>query len=178
MTKIYTVRLVRPVVKSVAIEVEAWSRSSAIRKAQLRATDLPDSDWTDQELDDDACAPHVGAIVDNQKIYETSANPHKELAEFRSGSGRSGSIRYLTLAADLKRGVGKVILQPWFTVVEQGLQADLCSDWVELLEFIIENDGLEEDEAGYLSGGMSHNFDNVIEFAPDDEDEEIVGSKS
>ena len=178
MTKTYTVRLARPVIRSVAIEVEAWSRSSATYKAQRRAADLPASDWTDQDLGDDAYAPHVEAIIDNQKIYETSANPHKELAEFRSGSERSESIRYLTLAADLRRGVGKVFLQPWFTGLEQGQQVDLCSDWVELLEFIIENDGLEADETGYMSGGMSHKFDNVIEFALGDEDEESAGSKS
>lgn len=178
MTKVYTVRLVRPVIQTVAIEVQAWSRSGATQKALRHAKRLSDSDWTTRDGGDGAYTAHVEAVLDNQEIYETSLNPHREIREFRAGRGSSDSVRYLVLAADLKARTGQILPQPWFTDADPMLQADLCSDWLEPISFIVENDGLDGDSAPNVLRCDAHDNDNVIEFPVSELDEEVVESSS
>lgn len=178
MTKVYTVRLVRPVFQSVTIEVQALNRNSAMSKAQRRAKALPESDWTDRKLEDTDHTMHVESVLDHQKVYETSANPHQKIREFRLGVGDSDTIKYLILSADLSARVGRVLPQPWFTCVDQMLQADLCSDWIEPISFILENDGLGGEGAPAALGLETCRNDNVIDFPISDLDQELVGSKS
>ena len=178
MNRVYTVRLVRPVFQSVAIEVQAMSSKSAMNKALRRATVLPESDWSDQKFEDSDHTMHVETVLDHQNIYETSANPHREIGDFRSGNRNSKPFRYLILEADLSARVGRVLPQPWFTCADQMLQADLCSDWVELISFILENDGLESDGAQTAVGWESWRNDNVIDFPNCGPDQEVVDAKS
>ena len=180
MSDIYTVRLVRPVFQSVSIEVQALNRNSAMQKALRRATVLPESDWIDRQFEDCDNMVHVEAVLDNQKVYETSANPHQEISEFRSVDGNSDNFKYLILAADLSTRVGRVLPQPWFTSADQMLQADLCSDWVEPFSFILENDGLDGDITQMAVGWEMPGNDNVIEFPTFDldQDQEEVESKT
>lgn len=177
MSKVYTVRLVRPVFQSVAIEVQAMSINSAMQKALRRAAALPASGWTDQEFEDGVHSVHVELVLDNQKVHETSSNPHREIKDFRSGDGNSNQFRYLILAADLSARVGRVLPEPWFSRVDQMLQADLCSDWVEPISFILENDGLGDDAQTAIDWETPRN-DNVIEFPISDLDQELVESNS
>ena len=163
MTKVYTVRVVRPVFQSVAIEVQALNHNSAMSKALRRAAALPQPEWTDRKFEDGEIAMHVETVLDHQRVHDTSANPHRDIEEFRSGDGGSGPFRYLILLADLGARVGRVLSQPWFTRADPMLQADLCSDWVEPIGFILENDGLGEGAHAAIGTEACGN-DNVIEF--------------
>lgn len=63
------------------------------------------------------------------------------------------------------------------------LQSDLSSDWSEPLDFIVENDGLQNgpdsaiDERNHYRG-RGDSSENVIEFPMGPLDEEIVESSS
>ncbi len=84
----------------------------------------------------------------------------------------------MILAADLSTRAGRVLSPPWFTGADQQLQTDLCSDWVEPISFILENDGLDNESAlGIVSLGTCQN-DNVIDFPISDLDQELTGSES
>jgi hypothetical protein len=82
------------------------------------------------------------------------------------------------LAADLSARAGRVLSQPWFTGADQHLQADLCSDWVEPISFILENDGLGGDGQHTVVGWKTGRNDNVIDFPVSDFDQELIESKS
>jgi hypothetical protein len=164
----------RPVLQTVAVEVQAWSRSGATQKALRHAKRVSESDWTTCDDGDGANTAHVEAVVDNQEIYETSLHPHREIREFRGRRGASDSIRCLILAADLKARTGRILPQPWFTDADPMLQADLCSDWLGPISFIIENDGLEDDSALSAIDCDAHDNDNVIKFPVSELNEEVV----
>ncbi len=160
MGKTFTVRLVRPVFETVVVEVEAWSRKGARRKALDCADKLPAKDWAAVTFDEGEYSPHVASIVDNQEIYETSLNPHAEIRKSRLADRMPETLRYMILAADLESGEGHCLPQPWFEYAETSLQADLCSGWIDPLSFIIENDGLGEAEVQ----SRSERHSNVIDF--------------
>jgi hypothetical protein len=172
------VRLVRPVFQSVTIEVQALNRNSAMSKALRRAAALPGTDWTDRKLEDSDYTVGVESVLDHQMIYDTSADPNQQIREFRLGEESSGTIKYLILAADLNARAGRVLSQPWFTGADQQLQADLCSDWVEPISFILENDGLDGDGLHAALGWETSSNDNVIDFPISDFDQEQAESKS
>ena len=171
-------RLVRPVFQTVTLEIGAFSQNSAMQKALRRAGNMSESDWIAPRTQNDDYAIHVEAVLDHQKVYETSANPHRQIKEFRSGGGESYTTKYMILAADMKAWVGRILQQPWFIKTDQESQADLCSDWVEPINFILENDGLGGDGAQSAVGWETHRNDNVIDFPVSDLDQELVDSKS
>lgn len=177
MSKVYTVRLVRPVFQSVEIEVQAMSTNSAMQKAQRQAAALPASGWSEQEFEDGLHSVHVESVLENQKVEETSSNPDRDIKDFRSGDRNSNQYGYLILAADLSARVGRVLPQPWFSCIDHVLQAELCSDWVEPISFILENDGLSED-AQIAIGWKTSTKDNVIDFPISELDQELVESSS
>lgn len=137
---------------------------------------MPESDWSAREFDSEGYAVHVEAVLDHQEVHETSANPHRVVREFRAGAGEAGKTRYLILVAELNERVGRFLTQPWFGAADRLLQADLCSDWVEPIGFIIENDGLDGEAVRFAPVTESPDNDNVIEFPLHPLDEE-VGSK-
>lgn len=175
MSKVYTIRLVRPVFQSTVIEVEALSRKSAQQKALRRAKTLNDSDWSAPMFDQDRYEPHVEMIVDNQEVYETSPTPHQAIRAFRSGD--NGHVAYLILEANLNDAVGRLLPQPWFRDLSPVLQADVCSDWVDAMAFIVENDGLDEDASwpGCDDDGQDA---NIIAFPVGEPGDEAVESQS
>ena len=160
MGKTFTVRLVRPVFETVVVEVEAWSHKDARRKALDSADKLPVEDWAAVTFDEREYSPHVASIIDNQEIYETSLNPHAKIRASRLADQVPETIKYMILAADLESGEGHCLPQPWFEYAETSLQADLCSGWIDPLNFIVENDGLGEVEVQPRSERQS----NVIDF--------------
>ncbi len=178
MSRIYTVRLVRPVFQQVTVEVQAWSQSSAVQKAIKQTRVLRQSDWNTPDFDDGEYEVHVQSIIDNQHIYENSADPHREIKQFRSNKGDPGNIRYLLLAADLETGAGELLIQPWFTNCSHLLQADLCTDWSEPVKFIVENDGLEKNGLTVSAANEKPYSDNVVEFPAGSLDEEISEAES
>ncbi len=84
----------------------------------------------------------------------------------------------MILAADLSTRAGRVLSQPWFMDADQQLQADLCSDWVEPISFILENDGLDGDGQHKAVGWATSSDENVIDFPISNIDQELVRSKS
>ncbi len=178
MNKVYTVRLVRPVFQSTTIEVQALNRNSATSKALRWAKGLPESEWTERNIEDNDHTMHVESVLDHQEIYETSSHPHQEIREFQLATGNSETPKYLLLSADLSTRVGRVLSQPWFTKTDQLLQADLCSDWVEPINFILENDGLGGDGEPAGVGWEKCQQDNVMDFPISDLDQEMIESKS
>lgn len=178
MSKVYTVCLVRPVFEAVTIEVEASDRSSAMNKALKRAATLPGSDWSERKADEGDHAMHVESILDHQKIYDSSTSPQSHIKEYQLNNGDSEKYRYMILSADLNTRVGRVLPQPWFTGADQMLQADLCSDWVEPIKFIMENDGLGSDGSLAAMGWEPGENDNVIKFPVCDLDQELEESNS
>lgn len=176
MRKHYTVRVMRPVFQTITLEVEAWSKGSAVRKAIHRALNAEDGDWHDQPTNGEDYSLHVEAVLDHEEVHESSPNPQKRIREFRSMSGQGDAVRYLLLAADTEKRDGRFLVQPWFDRADPLLQVDLCSDWVEPLSFIIENDGVDA-ESVISAIDESPNVENVIEFPLDRSDEE-VGSQS
>ncbi len=182
MTRVFTVRLARPVFQTAVVEVTALNRASANRKALRHAAAIANSDWVTREFNHHEYGVHVEDVIDNQAIYENSARPHREIREFRYGGVSGSAIRYVLLAADLKAKEGYLLSQPWFANTSNMLQGDLCSDWSEPLEFIAENDGLD---AGTFSTATTHEFlnggasnENIIEFPVSPLDEEVVESSS
>gem|GEM_PF-6203806 len=169
MGRIFTVRLVRPVFETLVIEVEAWGRKSARQKALDRTDKLPASDWAAVTFDDREYRPHVASIIDNQEVHETAPAPHEQFREHRMVDQMPRNIRYMILAADLKNREGHWLPQPWFDNAEPLTQADLCSGWIEPFSFIIENDGLGEDQVQSPSGCQT----NVIDFPVDCINEEV-----
>lgn len=177
MRRTYTVRLARPVFETVNIEVEAMSKGGAVRKALHRATMLSEADWNENELIRGDYQHHVDAVLDHQAVYETSANPKREILEFRSQTGATQATRYLLLAADTKAHFGRVLMQPWFQEASGALQLELCCDWIEPISFIIENDGLEGEDERDPSIHDDQDEGNVIEFPLDPlEEDASVGS--
>lgn len=172
MRRTFTVRLVRPVFETIALEVEAWSKGSAIRKAIHRAQNAADSDWGISDVQGDDYSLHVEAVIDHNHVYEASPNPRREISAFKSMADDRHRPRYILLAAEAGAAMGHVLTQPWFNRSESELQTDLCSDWIEALDFIIENDGLEQDGIAAQHEDL-HLHDNVIEFPPDPVDEEV-----
>lgn len=178
MSRIYTVRLVRPVFQQITVEVQAWSRNSAEQKALRQTKTFSESDWETQEFDDSEYSAHVHSSIDHQAIYERSTNPHREIREFRSGRGKAGKIRYLLLAADDETRTGHLLLQPWFAHSNEHLQADYCSDWSEPISFIVENDGMKNGDSGVSPHGKKYDGDNIVDFPSLGPCEEFVESKS
>lgn len=177
MRRTYTVRLARPVFEMVNIEVEAMSKGGAVRKALHRASKLGESDWCENEHSRNDYQHHVEGVLDHQSVYETSANPKREILEFRSGTGASQEMRYLLLAADTKAHAGRVLMQPWFQEAISDLQLELCCDWIEPISFIIENDGLEGEDEHSLTTRDDQDEGNVIVFPLDPlEEDASVGS--
>lgn len=176
MRRTYTVRIVRPVFQRLSIEVEAWNRGSAIRKAAGRAQKALEDQWITCESSVDAYAPHVEAVLDHEEVYENDPNPRRKIASFRAGTGECDTNRYILLAADTEARVGRLLTQPWFNQADATLQTELCSDWLEPVEFIIENDGIEGSE-GAAEDGELQVHDNVIEF-PDISAKEEIHSRS
>lgn len=170
-------RVVRPVFQTALIEVQAWSQNSAVRKALRTASRLSDSEWSTSAAGSGDYAAHVEAVIDNQEIYESSPNPHREIREFRAGIGKHSAVKYLVLAADTDTGVGRVLPQPWFVGCDPALQADLCSDWQEPISFVVENDGLDGEQVRTAANNDLQRHDNVIDFPIDDFDDEVADSK-
>lgn len=169
MVRTFTVKLVRPVLETLVIEVEAWSGNSARQKALDIANERPATDWSVATSDAQDYRPHVASTIDNQDVYETSSNPHEELRTFRSADRMPEGIKYMILAADLENGEGHWLPQPWFENAEPALQVDLCSDLIDALSFIVENDGLDDGEAPATSGCRN----NVIDFPAGHLNEEV-----
>lgn len=177
MTKVFTLRVVRPVFQTAVIEVQAWSQNSAVRKALRNASKLSDAEWSNGATLSGDYAAHVEAVIDNQEIYETCPNPHREIREFRAGIGKHATVKYLVLAADMDTGVGRVMPQPWFIGCDPTLQADFCSDWHEPISFVVENDGLDGEQGRAVGAPELQRQDNVIDFPIDEFDEEVADSK-
>ena len=144
MKRVYTIRLVRPVFETAVIEVEAFSESVAIETALDHAESLKREAWRTQEFDDAAYGPHVESVIENQEVYETSLDPHRELREFRANSAGTPARKYLLLSVDADSGVGELHPEPWFACLDGRKQADLCADWLEPLALVVESDGLTE----------------------------------
>ncbi|MGI9384575.1 MAG: hypothetical protein ACR2PO_15600 [Methyloligellaceae bacterium] len=144
MKRVYTIRLVRPLFETAVIEVEAFSENVAVETALEHAETLRSEAWRTQEFDDAAYGPHVESVVENQEIYETSLNPHRELREFRTNSAGKPTRKYLLLSVDADSGMGELHPEPWFAGLDGREQADLCADWLEPLALVVESDGLTE----------------------------------
>ncbi|MDH3580023.1 MAG: hypothetical protein OEM91_05275 [Hyphomicrobiales bacterium] len=178
MSRIYTVRLVRPVFQHATVEVQAWSQSSAVNKVKRITKTLSETEWKTPDFNNGDYEVHVQSIIDNQHVYENSANPHRQISEFRAGTGDSGEIRYLLLAADPETGAGELLMQPWFAQCDQTLQAELCSDWSEMIEFVIENDGIDASDVQISVVEEKPDNENVVHFPTRDLDEEVVEAES
>lgn len=144
MKRVFTIRLVRPVFETAVVEVEAFSESVAIETALDHAETLKREAWRTQEFDDAAYGPHVESVIENQEVYETSVDPHRELREFRAGSAGTPARKYMLLSVDADSGVGELHPEPWFARLDGRKQADLCADWLEPLALVVESDGLSE----------------------------------
>lgn len=89
--KVFTVRLARPVFQTSVIEVTAWNRAGAIRKALAQGATIAENDWSTPRFDGHHYGVHVEDIIDNQKIHDSSAKPQRKIREFRADSTYSGS---------------------------------------------------------------------------------------
>ena len=162
MKRVYTIRMVRPVFETTVVEVESFSEGVAIEKALERASRLGAEAWESQDIDPTEYGTEVVSIVENQQVYETSSNPHRELREFRAGGHGMRSRKYLLLAADLETGEAELVLQPWFGRLDGPRQAELCASWSQPLDLILENDGLEDRQAE--PGIHTTRITNVVAF--------------
>lgn len=118
--KRYKVRLVRPVLEYVDVEVEAGEEFEASFLALVGADAIPADEWRGQ------FAPG-GYGVDAVCVTEAD---NEELF-----AGLAGEKKYLLLKADTGSGEGEVLFQPWIGEVDDLMLADLCGDWTgELAE--------------------------------------------
>jgi hypothetical protein len=152
--------------------------SSTANETRHRAATLPGSDWSERKTDESDQALHVESVLDHQKEYDSSTSPQSQIKEYQLKNGNSENFRYMILSADLNSRVGRVLPQPWFTGADQMLQADLCSDWVEPIKFIVENDGLGSEDFVAAMGWEPSRNDNVIEFIVCDFDQKLEESNS
>lgn len=174
MGRVYSVKVVRPVFQWAVVEVEASCLASAKKSALRHAAALSAGEWATAEFRDCDYAPHVERAMDHQELHETCPDPHRAIGEFQSNTQPSEGVRYLLLAADLENREGCSLTQPWFEGADPLLQSELCSDWVDLLDFITENDGLGDDGPHRPTARETHEASNIIEFPTGHMDEEVV----
>lgn len=147
MAKTFSVRLVRPVFQSVTLVVDARNKNEAVDKALGELDAIAAESWRTPPFDAEAYDVHVQSVLDHQRVHESSADPRRRIARFGDQTGRDEQVKYLLLAADAKENVAKLLLQPWFAELPGPAQADLCEAWARSIEYIMENDGLDRDEA-------------------------------
>ena len=126
----YYVKMVRPVIEEVVVEVEAGSLDEAQLLASEAAATLPENSW-ERRIDGAQHAPIVESAVPGPEV---------------SGDVARGclwpNVSYALLRADIETMEGKFLPQPWMVALSPLSVADLAADWVADLEQVRDS-GLE-----------------------------------
>ncbi|MDA7946714.1 MAG: hypothetical protein MPJ78_04485 [Hyphomicrobiaceae bacterium] len=160
--RVYTVRLVRPVLQSATLVVEAPNADSALQKALRQSATLTETDWSAQASSNSAYGVHAEAVVDIRDVGEGVDDPDHKPREFRDREDENEAVRYLLLSVDTQSRKCNIVAQPWFLAMNAQTQAELSSAWMQLLNFVIENEGI--DAKGWRAKGREVDDDNVIVF--------------
>ncbi|MEM7620911.1 MAG: hypothetical protein AAF228_10710 [Pseudomonadota bacterium] len=162
MGKRYSCRIVRPVLQSVIIEVEAETSQHAVNKAISEVSNCDNSAWKNVPFDHESYEPHVQEILDHDIIESKCTGPDTQTDALRSSHANT-DVRYLLLAARTDMRDACALLQPWFKKLDPILQADFCEEWGKTINYICENDGLDRADGKGLQSTALH-YDNVIPF--------------
>lgn len=163
MGKRFSCRIIRPVLQSTVIEIEAENPNLAAEQALKLAASVHQSEWKTEDFNKDDYTSHVQDILEHDKPYYSDDKNDTELENFQTCLTKP-SVKYLLLAAKTHSGEGSVLAQPWFDRIEPILQADLCQDWGDTISYICENDGC--DDATNCVTSLVTDYDNVIPFDP------------
>lgn len=157
-TEKYWVKLSRPVLQSIVLQVSARSPEDAVSRAVEAAEQLPDEDWRGK-YDPDRYSLDVHGVLALEEC---------EPDETGEDAFSYERTEYLLLRADTDAGEGQVIPQPWLDDCSHLMVADLCGDWMRTLE-MWQQDGLGKfyDSMEKLrSDSKTPQRANVIAFLP------------
>lgn len=125
----YRVKLARPVIQTVWIEVNARSETAAVERAAARASRLPAASWKGG-FDKKNYSYDVQHVWSQDDLAEAEADPEDLDTD---------QHRYALLRADTEAGQGVFIPQPWMAEESHLLIADVSGDWLEQVQEVHED---------------------------------------